>query len=51
MSKYLLATGSITGTFIEVPYSDIPYPLYPDNDGNLWYRIPEENRIVFVRNY
>ena len=49
MSEYLLATGSITGTFIVVKHFN--YPLYPDNDGNLWYRIPEENKIVFVRDY
>ena len=34
-TKYKVATGSITGTFITVERWAIT--VYPDNDGQFWY--------------
>lgn len=44
---YPMATGSITGTYIIVEHTVYPAPVYPDNDGNLWY-YDEDGRVVYV---
>ena len=43
--KYLVATGSITGSFITVERYTVP--VYPDYDGGFWYR-NEDGEIVRV---
>ena len=45
-TEYNVATGSITGPFIKVKRFTVP--VYPDNDGNLWYRDARGN-VVYVR--
>lgn len=47
-TKYKVATGSITGTYITVEHTVYPAPVYPDNDGNLWY-YDDKCREVIVR--
>ena len=42
-TKYNVATGSITGSFITVERWTVP--VYPDGDGNLWYYDPETDSV------
>ena len=44
---YSMATGSITGTTVIVEHVVYPAPVFPDNDGNLWYW-DENGRVVIV---
>ena len=43
--KYLVSTGSITGSYITV--ERFKFPVYPDNNGNFWY-YDEDGNVVIV---
>lgn len=45
-TEYRVYTGSITESFIKVKRFTVP--VYPDNDGNLYYRDPETYEAIIV---
>ena len=44
--SYPVATGSITGTQIIVEHTVYPAPVYPDNDGNLYYYDDDGHMVI-----
>ena len=46
ITEYKVSTGSITESFIKVKRFTVP--VYPDNDGNLYYRDPETYEAIIV---
>lgn len=45
-TKYKVATGSITESFIVVERWTIP--VYPTNDGELWFYDPETGEVIIL---